>query len=92
MKTWLAKWPNGSISVVRAKSETEAYWLFDEEGSPTHAQIYEITSSNFHIKTNVTPRKRQKPRINVHFGEETTKKKVKFTSDIMWESLGFKIL
>lgn len=90
MKTWLAKWPDGTISVVRAENKTEAFLVFDREGDPTQAQVYEISSSNFHIKTVVTPRKRQKPRINVAFGEETTKRKIKFTTATMWEALGFR--
>lgn len=82
MKTWIAKWPDGTISIVRAKNKAEAFWIFDEEGSPTHAEIFQITTESFHIMTDV-----EQDKIKFSFGDETSKRKVKFGAELMFKGL-----
>ena len=50
MKTYLAKWPNGTISILQAKSMIDLFWDLDCEGDPTKAQLFEL-KKRFHIAT-----------------------------------------
>ena len=80
MKTWIAKWPDGTISIVRAKNKEEAFWIFDREGSPSYADIYQITSERFHIMASAEKKEWHKePEISFSFGEGTSKRKAKLT-------------
>jgi hypothetical protein len=83
MITWIAKWPDGTISIVSANNKTEAFWILDREGSPTEAEVYQVTSKSFHIMANAKQKEWHKgPEINFSFGKETSKRKIKFEKSI----------
>jgi hypothetical protein len=44
MKLYIAKWPNGTISILNASSKKDLFFKLDEEGDPNEA---EITCLNF---------------------------------------------
>jgi hypothetical protein len=54
MKTYLIKWPNGTISVMTARSDFELCDKMDAEGDPTDSdvEIYELPKE-FHLTTEV---------------------------------------
>jgi len=52
MNTYLANWPDGSISVIQADGEVNLFLSLDEEGPPLEAKIY-ILPKFFHLKTNL---------------------------------------
>ncbi len=50
MNTYLASWPDGSISVIQADGEINLFLSLDEEGPPLEAKIC-ILPKRFHLKT-----------------------------------------
>ena len=50
MKTYLAKWPNGTISILQAKTLVDLFWDLDAESNPLEAQLFELPK-RFHIAT-----------------------------------------
>jgi len=44
MKLYYAEWPNKTISIVHAPNLYEAYWILDEEGEPTKANVWSADS------------------------------------------------
>ena len=52
MKTYLAKWPNGTISIVSARLHNDLYLQLDKEADPEKADVYEVPKP-FHITTDV---------------------------------------
>ena len=52
MKAYIAKWPNGTISILKANSIYDLFWRLDEEGDPCSAKVY-LLNSDFHIQTTV---------------------------------------
>jgi hypothetical protein len=52
MKTYIAKWPNGTISILQAKNMMELFWELDNEGDPTMTQVFKVNKP-FHITTNI---------------------------------------
>jgi hypothetical protein len=60
MKTYIAQWENGTISILTAEDKTDLFWKLDSEGDPVHAKIFEVPldeEDNFHITTNITKKK-----------------------------------
>jgi len=75
MKTYLAKWPNGDISIVTVKNQTQLFWTLDYEGDPTCAKIYEIpTRSFFQLSTSVKVFKNGNTKIETYSHEHTLKR------------------
>ena len=52
MRTYLASWPNGTITVLTASSELELYDTLDEEGDPDQAEVF-ILPTKFAVTTDV---------------------------------------
>jgi len=50
MKTYLAKWPDGTISVLQAKTLVDLFWDLDAEADPAEAQLFELPK-RFHLAT-----------------------------------------
>jgi len=52
MKTYFCKWPDGTISILTAQDETDAFFKLDAEGNPSdnNVFIYKLPT-NFHIGT-----------------------------------------
>ena len=50
MKTYLAKWPDGTISVLQAKTLVDLFWDLDAEADPAEAKVFELPK-RFHIAT-----------------------------------------
>ena len=50
MKTYLAKWPDGTISILQAKTLVDLFWDLDAESNPLEAQLFELPK-RFHIAT-----------------------------------------
>ena len=75
MKTYLAKWPNGDISIVTASNQTELFWTLDSEGDPAAPKIYEIPTKSFsHISTSVKTFKNGKTDIKIDSNEYKLKR------------------
>jgi len=50
MKTYLAKWPNGTISILQATNMIDLFWDLDAEANPLEAKIFELPK-RFHLAT-----------------------------------------
>jgi hypothetical protein len=50
MKTYLAKWPNGTISILQAKTLVDLFWDLDAEADPAEAKVFELPK-RFHLAT-----------------------------------------
>jgi hypothetical protein len=42
MKTYLAKWPDGTISILQANTMIDLFWNLDMEANPLSAKLYEL--------------------------------------------------
>jgi len=51
MQTYIAKWPDGSVSILNATDKTHLYMKLDAEGDPYCCELYEIKSKSedFHF-------------------------------------------
>ena len=75
MKTYLAHWADGSISIVTAKNENELFLILDTESNPDNAKIYEIPTKEFcHISTYVKSFKNGNTEIKIHSHEYKLKR------------------
>lgn len=52
MKTYIAKWPDGTISILKAHSVYDLFWRLDEEANPCLAKVY-LLNNDFHIQTTI---------------------------------------
>ena len=52
MKTYLAKWPDGTISILQAKNMIDLFWDLDMEGNPLTAKIYKLPK-RFQLTTTI---------------------------------------
>jgi hypothetical protein len=82
MKLYIAKWPNGTVTILSAKNKKDLFFKLDEEGDPSAAEIEHINFLNdeVHITTNfVTEVKNgeSKPDIVVGFGDYSTGEEIK---------------
>jgi uncharacterized alpha/beta hydrolase family protein len=62
MKTYIAQWENGTISVLTAKNKTDLFWKLDSEGDPISAKIFVVPTDeegNIHITTNIIKKKNE---------------------------------
>jgi hypothetical protein len=55
MKIYIAQWPNGTISIVSAKTEDDLLLRLDSEACPSEAKIFRVPNSNgnIHIVTSL---------------------------------------
>ena len=91
MKLYIAKWPNGTVTILSAKNKKDLFFKLDEEGDPSDAEIEQVNFVNddIHITTNfLTEHKDGKtqvvldneigfPTIEVGFGDYSTGEEVK---------------
>jgi hypothetical protein len=90
MKLYIAKWPNGTFTILSASSKKDLFFKLDEEGDPSEAEIQHINFLNdeIHITTNfVTERKNGEakpvlnedgfPTIELGFGDYSTGDEIK---------------
>ncbi len=56
MNNYLAKWPNGTITILSANSISDLYYHLDEEGDPDAADVYKLPRK-FHLITCIKKRK-----------------------------------
>lgn len=71
MKIYIAKWENGSISILTAQSKNELSLKLDSEGDARGAKIFEVPPSEdggFHIATSLE-KKDDDISINFYAGE-----------------------
>ena len=75
MRVYLAKWPNGTISVATASDMPDLFQILDEEGNPFSAEVH-LLPTHFHVTTTVS-----RNVIAVGTGESTRRrpKHVSFT-------------
>lgn len=52
MRTYLASWPNGTITVLTASNEVELFDTLDEEGDPEQAKVF-ILPTKFAVTTEI---------------------------------------
>lgn len=60
MNIFVAKWPNGTVSIVSADTNRHLYDVLDTEGSPEDASIYKVMSDedgHFHLTTDIVKNK-----------------------------------
>jgi len=77
MKTYLAKWPDGTISVLQAKNMIDLFWNLDAESNPEEAQLFELPK-RFHLATCLI-----KNKIEVYCEDECNLKEVFFPETII---------
>lgn len=56
MKTYIAKWPNGTISIVKANSKKDLFWKLDLEDDPESAEVFILPTGKdgaMHISTDL---------------------------------------
>jgi len=56
MNIFVAKWPNGTISIASANNITQLFNALDTEGAPEEASIYKVLSDeygHFHLTTDI---------------------------------------
>lgn len=66
MNIFIAKWPNGTISIVSADTNRHLYDILDTEGSPEDASIYKVMSDedgHFHLTTDIV---KNKIKVNIN--------------------------
>jgi hypothetical protein len=71
MKTYIAQWPDGTITIVDAEDKTDLFWKLDTEADPIKAKIFEVPygDGGIHITTNLTTNKKGEPTIEFNSGE-----------------------
>lgn len=82
MQTYIAKWPDGSISILTAEDKTDLFDKLDIEGDPFCCELYEIKSENedFHFSLEIV--KQVETFIDIEPIEtDATLKKIKLPKD-----------
>ena len=82
MKTYIAKWPDGSVSILNAIDKTHLYIKLDAEGDPYCCELYEIKSESedFHFSLEIV--KQVETFIDIEPIEtDATLKKIKLPKD-----------
>ena len=67
MNIFIAKWPNGTVSIVSADTNRHLYDILDSEGNPEEATIYELEpddDGHFHLTTDIV---KNKIKVNTYF-------------------------
>ncbi len=55
MNIFVAKWPNGTISIASANNITQLFNALDTEGAPEEASIYKVLSDEYgHFHLTIT--------------------------------------
>ena len=83
MKTYIAKWPDGSVSILNAIDKDHLYIKLDAEGDPYCCELYEIKSESedFHFSFEIA-KQGEEVFIDVEPIEtDATLKKVKLPKD-----------
>ena len=56
MNIFIDKWPNGTISIVSANTNSQLFNMLNTEGDPEHASIYKLEpdpNGHFHLTTEI---------------------------------------
>jgi hypothetical protein len=55
MNIYIAKWPDGTISILSANNKDDLILRLDSEASPSYAKLYKVpmTEGNLHITTHL---------------------------------------
>ena len=72
MKTYIAQWEDGSISIVSAEDKTDLFWKLDSEADPTGAKITLVSDDDnegIHVSTYLQTNKKGETSIKIHAGE-----------------------
>ena len=71
MKTYIAQWPDGTITIVDAEDKTDLFWKLDVESDPIAAKIFEAPygDGGIHITTHLTTNKKGETTIEFNSGE-----------------------
>ena len=85
MNIFIAKWPNGTVSIVSADTNRHLYDILDTEGNPEEATIYELKPDNdghFHLTTDIV---KNKIKVGIDF-ESNCKLKLRknIFNDMSW--------
>ena len=75
MRTYVSKWPDGSISVLTAESEVELFDKLDSEGDPNICKIF-LMPTQFHLTSEVKNNK-------IEISEEDEAREFRFSRDIL---------
>lgn len=85
MKLYIAKWPNGTATILTASSKKDLYSKLDEEGDPACADIQQVNFLNgdIHITANFDTNRdgvilnEGVPNIQIGFGDYSTGEEIK---------------
>ena len=81
MKTYIAEWENGTISIISAKNDIDLFWKLDEEADPDGAKLYVLQDdTELHITTDIAKDKDGEPKIL--FGSDNGLKRYRFKKGI----------
>ena len=72
MKTYIAQWEDGSISIISAEDKTDLFWKLDTESDPTRAKITLVSDDDndgIHVSTYLHTNKKGETSIKIHAGE-----------------------
>ena len=83
MDTYIAKWPDGSVSILNAINKVHLFDKLDREGNPYGCQLFEAKSEmgDFHFNFKTAEQGDERFVDIEEFGEETTVKKTKLPKD-----------
>jgi hypothetical protein len=83
MNTYIAKWPDGSMSILNAIDKVHLFDKLDREGNPYSCQLFEAKSEmgDFHFNFKIAEQGDERFVDIEEFGEETTIKKTKLPKD-----------
>jgi hypothetical protein len=90
MKLYIAKWPNGTFTILSASSKKDLFFKLDEEGDPSEAEIQHVNFLNDEIRITTNFVKDRKdgedkfvldedglPTIELGFGDYLTGEEIK---------------
>lgn len=89
MKTYIAKWPNGSVSVLKAVDKTHLFSRLDEEGDPFCCELFEIKSKAdyFYLSLNISKQGNESFIKVEDIANEDNLKKIKLPKDSLIKHL-----
>jgi hypothetical protein len=67
-KTYLAKWENGTISILTASNNLELFDKLDVEGDPNGLLIYRLPE-DFHLGTDIIKKDEKTVYLDIYEGE-----------------------
>lgn len=85
MEVYIAKWPNGTATILTASSKKDLYFKLDEEGDPEEADVKQVEflngeihiTANFEKKDGKIALEDGSPNIEIGYGDYSTGEEIK---------------